>query len=64
MKQILLTQLIKILMTMLTPELMKKFADTVLDFVEDYVIGTKSKVDDKLVLPLIAMIRTSFNIPD
>ena len=64
MKQILLAQLIKVLMAMLTPELMKKFADMVLDFVENYVEGTKSTVDDKIVLPLCSLIRTTFDIKD
>lgn len=64
MKQIILTQLIKVIMSMLTPELMKKFADTVLDFVEEYVEGTKSEVDDKLILPLCSLIRTTFDIKD
>ena len=64
MKQILLTQLIKAIMTMLTPDLMKKFADTVLDFVEEYVKGTKSKVDDNIVLPLCSVIRATFDIKD
>lgn len=64
MKTLLLTQLIKIIMTLLTPELIQKFADTVLDFIEDYVEGTKSSVDDDLVLPLCALIRTTFNISD
>lgn len=64
MKQILLTQLIKVLMTMLTPELMRKFADMVLDFIEDYVKGTKSTVDDTLVLPLCDLIRKTFDIKD
>lgn len=64
MKTLLLNQLIKTIMTILSPELLKKFADTVLDFVEDYVEGTKSSIDDALVLPLCDLIRTTFNIPD
>ena len=64
MKQILLTQLIKAIMTMLTPDLLKKFADTVLDFVEEYVKGTKSTIDDDIVLPLCYLIRKTFDIKD
>ena len=64
MKEILLGQLIKTLVTMLTPELMKTFADMVLDFVEEYVKGTKSKLDDRIVLPLCDVIRRAYDIPD
>ena len=64
MQQILLAQLIKVFLSILTPELMRKFADTTIDFVEDYVTGTKSTVDDKIVLPLCNLIRTTFDIKD
>ena len=64
MQQILLTQLIKSIMLMLTPDLLKKFADTVLDFVEAYVKGTKSTVDDNIILPLCSLIRKTFDIKD
>ena len=64
MQQILITQLIKVIMSMLTPELMRRFADMVLDFVENYVEGTKSTVDDRIVLPLCNLIRTTFDIED
>ena len=56
--------LVSTLIGMLTPELLKKFADMVLDFAEDFVLGTKSKIDDAIVLPLCAAIRGAFNIPD
>ena len=56
--------LITTLIGMLTPELMKTFADMVLDFAEEYVVGSKSEVDDKIVLPLCSAIRAAFNIPD
>ena len=64
MQQILITQLIKVIMSMLTPELMRRFADMVLDFVENYVEGTKSTVDDRIVLPICNLIRTTFDIED
>ncbi len=64
MKAMILRHLVGVIMGMLTPELLKSFADMVLDFVENYVEGTKSKVDDRLVLPLCASIRAAFDIPD
>lgn len=64
MKAQLLQLLITTLMTFFSEDLMKKFADTLLDFVEDKVAGSKSTLDDRLVLPLCARVRQAFNIPD
>ena len=64
MQAMILGNLVKIIVNMLTPDLMKKFADMVLDFAEDFVIGTKSSVDDGIVLPICQSIRKAFNIPD
>lgn len=64
MKQLLLTQLIKVFLSLLNEDLLKKFADMILDFIESTILGTKSEVDDALLLPLISMIRTTFNIKD
>ncbi len=64
MKAKLIMMLINALVGMLTPDLVKKFADTVLDFAENYVVGTKSTVDDNIVLPLCAAIRLAFSISD
>ena len=60
----LLTLLINAIISMLTPDLIKKFADMVLDFVEDYVLGTASTVDDKIMIPICTAIRSAFDIPD
>ncbi len=64
MKAMILRHLVGVIMGMLTPELLKSFADMVLDFVENYVEGTKSTIDDRLVLPLCHSIRAAFDIPD
>ena len=64
MQGILIKAILNVLMTVLTKDLLVKFADTVLDFVEDYVLGTKSEIDDALVLPLCDLIRKSFDVPD
>lgn len=45
-------------------DLLKGFADEGLDFLENYVIGTKTDVDDGVILPLCTMIRETFGIPD
>ncbi len=45
-------------------EAMQDIGDTILDFAEDYVLGTKSKIDDAVVLPVCDLIRATLNIPD
>ncbi len=63
-KALLLKQLISVLMGMLTPKLLKGFARTIVNWSREYVIGTENKVDDRIVLPLLDMIETTFDIPD
>lgn len=63
MSQVLI-MLMNAVLGMLTPELLKKFADMLLDFCENFVLGSASPVDDKIVLPLCAAIRAAFDIPD
>jgi hypothetical protein len=64
MKTKLVTMLIGMVMQLLTPELLRTFLDVVLDFVEDKVEGTKSTVDDRMILPICDMIRSAYNVPD
>lgn len=64
MKAELISMLIGMVTKILTPELLKQFVDLVLDFVEDYVLGSKSRVDDMLVIPIIKSIRLAYDIPD
>jgi hypothetical protein len=64
MLKTLLTLLIQTLLSLATPELLKKLADSLLDFVENFVAGTASEIDDALVLPLCDKIRSTFGIPD
>lgn len=60
----LISMLLSTLLGLLTPELLKDVADFILDFCEDKVLGTKSEIDDKLVLPVCKLIRVTFDIPD
>lgn len=64
MKAQILSVLIGALLKILTPELLKQFIDMVLDWVEDYVTGSASTVDDKVVLPICELIRKTFDVPD
>ena len=43
---------------------LKVLGDAILDFCEDYVLGTASKIDDALVLPACNAIRIALDIPD
>ena len=60
----LLIQAITLLLSLLTPDLLKELADKVLDFAEDKVLGSQNKIDDAIVLPVIETIRAAFDIPD
>ena len=64
MKSQLISMLVSILMRVLDETLLKQFADMTLDFIENAVLGSKSKIDDALVLPVCAMIRRTFDISD
>jgi hypothetical protein len=64
MKAQLITMLIGMVMKLLTPELLRSFLDMVLDFVEAKVEGTKSTVDDRMILPICDMIRSAYHVPD
>jgi hypothetical protein len=52
----------KLLMSILTPDLLKRFADMVLDYLEDYVAKTPNKFDDRFILPVCKNIRDAFDI--
>lgn len=59
-----LMEKVGMLLKVLPDDLQDKFADHVIDFVEDYVSGTSSSIDDMTVLPICQGIRSYFNIPD
>lgn len=59
-----LNGLLKSLFTMLSPELLKGFLDSGLDVIENMISASETTTDDRLVLPIIGMIRKSFDIPD
>lgn len=59
-----LEALIPFILTLLTSEQLKKFADMALDFVEDAVQDSSNTIDDAVALPIIQRLRDTFNIPD
>lgn len=64
MKNKILMWLLAQLMGMLNPTVLKELVDRILDFVEDQIADSETELDDQLALPLIAMIREAFGIPD
>jgi hypothetical protein len=64
MQALILKSLVNVMLTLMTPELLQKFADMVLDFAERFVVGTASTVDDTIILPLCKTIRATFKIED
>jgi len=74
MKNLMIKMMIKMLISTLSTEMLtdlyKKLGDLAklgtdegLDLLEDYIEGTKTKLDDEL-LPVIATIRLVINVPD
>ena len=59
-----LNQLLSGLFTCIPPELIKGFLDKILDVIENTVEESETKIDDTLAIPIISMIRTTFDIPD
>jgi len=56
--------LIEKLLSSLSPETLNKVADKALDWVEDVVKRSNNDIDDSLILPLLEIIRSAFNIQD
>ena len=62
MKQIIISQLIKVLMSTFTKELLEEFAKNTILFIEQYVKGTASKIDDAIVLPICESLKRTLGI--
>lgn len=56
--------LVKIILKNAGKPLIRTFGDALLDFVEEHVEGTKSPIDDLIVLPICEQIREAFDIED
>jgi hypothetical protein len=64
MKTQILMALIGMFVNLLSPENLRKFADLVLDAIENKVEATENKWDDAVILPMCQTVRDAFNIPD
>lgn len=64
MKARMVMTLIQALMTILTPELVEGLAKMVINWARTAVLGSASKVDDAIVLPLLDTIENAFGLDD
>lgn len=64
MKKALITNLVSILLGMLSPTALTNMVDALLDMIEDAVKDSETDIDDAIVNPLIETIRKTFEIPD
>lgn len=64
MKNAFLVQFIAILISALKPEMLRRAVDGLLDVVETAIAESETKIDDTVLLPLIELIRRTFNVPD
>lgn len=64
MKEKMLLMLVGMMLDKLDPEDVKKWADMGLDMIEDKVAGTETEIDNKVVLPLVNVVRDTFGIED
>ena len=64
MKSYIIAKLIGQILALLTPELLRSFADHIIEFLEAKVLGSASKVDDALLLPILKMMDIAFGLPD
>lgn len=57
-------QLVSALIIKLDEATIKQGFDSLLDIIEDAVAKSETKMDDTIVLPICAQIRTALNVPD
>lgn len=62
--KMMLTSLVNAILALADPEMMRQFLKALLDFVEDHVEGSASKIDDALILPICSSVRKAFGVPD
>jgi len=60
----LISQIIALLLSMLTKETYKNVVDGLLDSVEQAVTDSDNKIDDAVVLPLCRKARALLDVPD
>ena len=61
-QKLLVDALIRIILEMMTPDRIKSFVSLLIQYAEDYILGTETKVDDRFVLPLIERLKEAFDL--
>lgn len=56
--------LLQMLLSQVTPDVVKRAADKALDVVEEAAADSSTKIDDVVVLPLCKTLRAAFDIAD
>lgn len=64
MKEKLFVMLVQTMLTFLNEDMIKSGIDALLDVCEDAIEKSETKVDDKILLPIIEQVRNTLNIPD
>ena len=64
MQTILIQQLVNVLIMSLSPEVLKRGLDGLLDLAEMSVVKSENRLDDAVVLGLCQQIRRAFDVPD
>lgn len=58
-----ISTLIGVLLSFLTPELLKRVVNMLLDEIEKIVKDSANTVDDIAILPIVDLIRRTFDVP-
>lgn len=64
LQTILIQQLVSALVVLMSPEVMKRGLDALLDAIEEAVGKTDNTVDDIVVLGICQQLRRAFDVPD
>lgn len=63
-KNFLISNALTLIMSFLGKEQIKGFVDKVCNFLENKVLGSASKIDDKFILPLMENLRDALDVQD
>lgn len=63
-KDLIIREAVVALINALPPDLLTRGADKLLDSIEDVVESSETMIDDAVILPLVRLLRASFDIPD
>ena len=64
LQTVLIQQLVSALVVLMSPAILKKGLDALLDTIEEAVGKTENTIDDIVVLGICQQIRRAFDVPD